>query len=162
MHMYPALKERDSGDRLAAGIPHFQLDFHSFRDMNKILCLNPSPFAGRSRFACYLAVYFPEVAQRIDEEDFGVLHLEVGVLKRASAGAIANGEWDALAGHYAFAGALAEHGGEELRRALEISYLGSLFYGESSCNHAKARTLLPRPLAHALERVERHYEDLVG
>lgn len=147
---------------MAAGIPRLQLDYHSFRDMSKILCFKPSPFAGRSRFACYLAIYFPEIAQRIDEEDFGVLNLEVGVLKLASDGAIANGRWDALAGHYAFVEALAEHGGEELRRALEISYLGSLFYGESSCNHAKARSLLPRPLAHALERIERHYEDMVG
>lgn len=142
-----------------AGIPRLQLDYHSFRNMNKILCMTPSPFAGRSRFACFLGVHFPETAQRIDEDDFGVLHLEVGVLKLASREAIANADWDTLRAHYAFIVALVDHGGDELRGALEVSYLGSLFYGESAAGYAKARTLLPPPLAHALARVETHYDD---
>jgi hypothetical protein len=153
-------KGAEGKDVAAAGMPRFQLDFCSFRDMSKILCVEPSPFAGRSRFACYLAVYFPEIATRIDEEDFGVLHLEVGVLKLASRDAIAAGEWEALAAHFAFVSALFEHCGEELRQALGISYLGNLFYGEGSRNHARGRTLLPRALAHVLEQVERHYEDM--
>jgi hypothetical protein len=147
-------------DEASAGIPRFQLDYHSFRDMNKILCVKPSPFAGRSRFACYLGVYFPEIATRIDEDDFGILHLEVGALKLASRDAIVKGDWEALGAHYAFVVALFEHGGEELRGALNVSYLGSLFYGESAHDYAKARMLLPRGLACALEEVERHYEDM--
>ncbi len=146
--------------RAIAGIPRLQLDYHSFRDVNKILCIKPSPFAGKSRFACYLGVYFPETAKRIDEDDFGVLHLEVGVLKLASREAIEQGDWNTLAEHYAFVAALIEHCGDELCSALQVSYLGSLLYGEFEWNYAKARTLLPRRLAHVLEQVERHYEDL--
>ncbi|HSM97710.1 MAG TPA: hypothetical protein VLS47_01740 [Gallionella sp.] len=153
-------KETELAGESMGSIPRFELDYHSFRSMNKILCIKPSPFIGKSRFACYLGIYFPETAKRIDEDDFGVLHLEVGVLKLASREAMANGDWDTLAEHYAFVMALIDHGGEEMRDALHVSYLGSLFYGEPARSYARARTLLPRPLAHALERVERHYEDL--
>jgi hypothetical protein len=158
--MRAAMKSTGSMDGAALGVPRLQLDYHSFRDMNKILCIKPSPFAGKSRFACYLGVYFPETARRIDEEDFGVLHLEVGVLKLASREAIEQGDWETLDAHYAFLAALAPHCGEELRRALDISYLGALFYGECGRNFAKARTMLPRTLACALEEIERHYEDM--
>jgi len=47
-----------------------------------------------------------------------------------------------------------------LHDAIGISYLGNLFYDEISINYAKARTLLPRRLAVALEIIERHYEEL--
>lgn len=145
-----------------AAMPRFQVDFHQFRSLHKLLCFKPAPHAVRSRFACYLAVYFPEVAAHLDESDFGILHLEVGVLKAASAQAIASENWSTLSRHFAFTAALLNRGGGELRDALHVSYLGSLFYGETSRNHAQARTLLPRKLAHALERIERHYEDRVG
>jgi hypothetical protein len=36
----------------------------------------------------------------------------------------------------------------------------NLFYGETSINFAKARTLMPKRLANALEIIERHYEEL--
>lgn len=159
--MQAARKYTGSMDDLGAVVPRFQLDYHSFRDMNKILCIKPSPFAGKSRFACYLGVYFPETAKRIDEEDFGILHLEVGVLKLASREAIVKGDWDMLTGHYAFVAALFEDCGDDLRDALSVSYLGALFYGECDHRYAKARTLLPRALVRALERVERHYEEQV-
>ena len=146
----------------ALAIPRFQLDFHSFRDLHKIRCIEPSPTTVKSRFACYLAIYFPEAAALIDESDFGILHLEVGVLKLASRDAIAKGDWDTVSGHFAFVTSLLDNGGGELRNALSVSYLGSLFYGETSHLYAKARALLPRRLSRALESIERHYQDRVG
>ena len=142
-----------------AAIPRFQLDYHAFRDLHKILCCKPARQAVKSRFACYLAVYFPEVAQLIDESDFGILHLEVGVLKTVSRNAILKGDWDAVSRHFAFVASLLDNGGGELRNALSVSYLGSLFYDETTGNYAVARCLMPRRLARALEGIERHYED---
>ncbi len=143
----------------AAVIPRFQLDYHSFRRLHEVLSAKPAGGAVKSRFACFLAIYFPEVAAHIEESDFGILHLEVGVLKVLSRHAIVKGDWDTLARHFAFVMALLESGGGELRNALSVSYLGSLFYGELNGNFAVARCLLPRRLARALESIERHYED---
>ena len=143
-------------------VPRFQLDYHSFRDLHKILCCKPRQGAVQSRFACYLAVYFPELAKQIDESEFGILHLEVGVLKQGSRKAIIDGDWEALTRHFAFVGSLLDNGGQELRNALSVSYLGSLFYGETGRNFAAARCLLPPRLTRALHSIERHYEDLVG
>ena len=41
-----------------------------------------------------------------------------------------------------------------------MSYLVNLFYGETALDYAKARTLMPKRLAAALEIMERHYEEL--
>ena len=62
--------------------------------------------------------------------------------------------------HFAFVDNLLEAAEPELHDAIGISYLGNLFYDEISINYAKARTLLPRRLAVALEIIERHYEEL--
>ncbi len=145
----------------AAVLPRFQLDYHSFCQLHHVLSNTPASGALKSRFACFLAIYFPEVAAQIDESDFGVLHLEVGVLKLMSRHAIAKGDWEALARHFAFVMALLENGGGELRNALSVSYLGGLFHGETTGNFAVARCLLPRRMARALEGIERHYDDRV-
>ncbi len=114
-----------------------------------------------SSLANRLAQRFPEVAARIDESDFGILHLEVGALKLATQDAITAGDWHAVTKYFAFVAGLIEDAGDELRDAINVSYLGNLFYGEMSANYAKARTLLPKPLARALEQIENHFEDLV-
>jgi hypothetical protein len=156
----PALFSTEQYTGKVPAFPRLQLDFNSFRSLNHVLCLKPSPRAGESRFACHLAIYFPEIAERIDENDFGVLHLEVGALKLASREAIINGDWAAVSSHCSFVAALLKNCGEELNDALCISYLGSLFYGETARNFVSARTLLPPSLAIALENIERHYQDL--
>ena len=144
-----------------AGIPRFQLDYNSFCDLQRMVSLKSLPVAGHSRFASHLALHFPEAAARIDENDFGVLHLEVGALKLATRDAIAKCDWNTVAEHFAFVAEMMEGAGAELRDALHVSYLGSLLYGETSLNYAKARSMLPKKLASALEKVERHYEYLV-
>lgn len=158
--MLVADKEFARESDLVANNPRRQPDYLSFRDTGKVLPLDPSQFVGRLGFAWHLAIYFPEIARRIDEDDFGVLNLEVGALRLASEAAIVEGDWDMLARHFAFVAALQTYCGEAVRRALSVSYLGRLFYGECSRNYAKARMLLPPALARALEVVERHYEDL--
>lgn len=149
-------------DGLSAGIPRFQLDYNSFYDLHRVVSIKSLPDAGHSRFASHLAIYFPEAAARIDENDFGVLHLEVGALKLETRDAIAKRDWDTVSEHYAFVSIMMAEGGEELRTALEVSYLGSLFYGEPTLNYAKARSMLPKRLAEILGMVERHYEATVS
>lgn len=159
--MLLADKELARTPETAAGKTGPQFDYRSFRDTGKALPLEPSQFVGRLGFAWHLAIYFPEIAQRIDEEDFGVLNLEVGALRLASESAIVEGDWDILVRHFAFVAALQAYCGDTVRRALDVSYLGRLFYGECSRNYARARVLLPPVLTRALEAVERHYEELV-
>jgi hypothetical protein len=120
----------------------------------------PSPVAGKPRFADYLAVHFPEVAATIDEADFGVLHLEVDALTLATRDAIIRRNWPTVSSHFTFVDDVLETAGTELHDAIGISYLVNLFYGETSPDFAKARTLMPKRLAAALEIMERHYEEL--
>ncbi len=140
--------------------PTFRFDYKSFRNLNRLAAIKPVPVGGNSRFACYLAIHFPEVAMNIDEADFGVLHLEVGELKLATRDAIVRRDWPTVATHFAFVDTMLESADTELHDAIGVSYLGNLFYGETSLNYAKARTLLPRRLGIALEIMERHYEEL--
>ena len=112
------------------------------------------------RFADCLAVHFPDVAATIDEADFGLLHLEVSALKLATRNAILKRDWATLRAHFAFVDSMLEVAGTELHDAIGVSYLGSLFYGETSLSHSRARTLMPKRLAAALEIMERHYDEL--
>ncbi len=143
-------------------VPPFLLNYAAFAYLRRVLSQRPALSAGAlSRFASRLALHFPDIATRIDEDDFGVLHLEIGELKLATRDAILRRDWDRVASHFGFVAMLLEDAGSELCDAIRISYLGNLFYGEMSVNYAKARCLLPRPLAIELEKVERHYEQLI-
>ncbi len=137
----------------AVGQPKSPFDYKTFRDQHK-------PVAGTTPFAAYLAKHFPEVAASIDESDHGEPHLEVGALRLATREAILKRDWDAVARHFAFVDSVLEGADTALHDAIGVSYLVSLFYGETSINYAKARTLLPKRLARALEIMERHYEEL--
>lgn len=144
-----------------SGIPKFRLNYKSFNRLYRSFCLKSQPINGHSRFASHLALYLPEVAERIDYDDFGILHLEVGALKLATRDAIAQGDWYTVGKYFAFVADAMEDAGTELLDALRVSYLANLFYGESSINYAKARSLLPELLSMALVQAERHYEDLL-
>jgi hypothetical protein len=112
------------------------------------------------RFADRLAARFPEVAATIEQSDFGVLNLEVDALKLATRAAILKGDWPTVSAHLAFVDELLQTPDSQLHEAIGISYLTNLFYGETSLDFAKARTLLPKRLAAALNIMERHYEEL--
>lgn len=138
----------------------FLFDYNAYRTLNKLALLRPLRRGTQSAFAAQLAIHFPEVAARVDEDDFGVLHLEVGVLRLATREAIVRRDWITAARHFAFVDSVLEGADTELHDAVGVSYLGNLFYGETTLNYAKARTLLPERLAVALEIMERHYEEL--
>lgn len=137
-----------------------KFDSQAFPHPHKLTFLRPIPASGHTRFANYLALYFPEVMEIMDEVDWGVLHLEVGALKLATRDAIVNRDWATVAMHFAFVDSMLEGAERELHDAIRVSYLGNLFYSEASLNYAKARTLLPPRLFVALKMVERHYETL--
>ncbi len=137
-----------------------RFDYNSFRHLYTLTQLKPVPVAGYSRFAGALAIHFPDVAASIDEADYGVLHLEVGEFKLATLHAIQRRDWPVVRAHFEFVDSLLETADAELHDAIGVSYLGSLFFLETSLNFAKARSLLPRRLAVALEIIERHYEEL--
>lgn len=142
-----------------AFMPRFEVDFNSFSKLHKLA--NSARQRGTtSRFASHLALYFPEVAILIEEGDFGFLHLEIGALKLSSMNAIKHADWYTVRKHFNFIADMAEHVGQELLDAIRVSYLGNLFYDESSPNHFKARSLLPKPLVTLLEEIEHHYDEL--
>ncbi len=143
-------------------IPRFALDYGSFRDLHRLVSDKPVSNGCESRFACRLMLYFPEVAVHIDEDDFGILHLEMGELKLATREAIIRGEWYTVRKHFNFVADLYENAGSELRDAIGVSYLGNLLYGEPSPNYAHAREMLPASLSFVLQSLEQHYESGVA
>jgi hypothetical protein len=129
-------------------------------DSRNVAYLNPLSLEGKSRFSGFLATHFPEVAVNIEEVDQGVLHLEVATLTSASKEAIKNRNWALVTRHFEFVDSVLGNAEIELHDAIGISYLVNLFYNETSIDFAKARTLLPKRLAVALEIMERHYDEL--
>lgn len=139
-----------------------ELDYKPFGDLHKLACMRPARPGGNASFAEYLAIYFPDVAASIDRAEFGILHLEIGALALATRAAIAKHDWKIVSTHFAFVDSVLEAAtGRELHDAVGVSYLGNLFYNETALSYAKARTLMPKRLAKALEIIERHYEELM-
>jgi hypothetical protein len=150
-------------DRFAEpGTPACSINYAAFDAIRRIV--NDKPRVARGACSCFanhLMLHFPEIAERIDEADYGELHLEMGELKLATREAITEGDWRSVCEQFAFVAQLLNDDIAEVNDAISVSYLGALFYGELSPNHAEARCLLPQRLAIALEDVERHYDDLV-
>jgi hypothetical protein len=132
---------------------------NSASNLRGIAFSNPFPATGNSKFTDYLTRHFPAVAASIDT-DCWLLHLEVGAMTLASREAILKGDWPTLCSHFSFIDSVLESADKELHDAIGVSYLVNLFYDETSLHYAKARTLMPKRLAAALEIMERHYEEL--
>jgi len=135
------------------------VNFNSFYGPHSPSFLKPLSVTGNARFTDYLKIHFPEVEACIDI-DYGMLHFEVGAMTLASREAILKHDWSTLCSHFIFIDGVLETADTELHDAIGVSYLVNLFYGETAFNYAKARTLMPRRLATALEIMERHYEEL--
>ena len=146
------------GNRIS-GKPESQVNVNSFRDLHKFAFLNPFPANDNSRLTEYLSKHFPELAASINT-DRRELHLEVGAMALASREAILRQDWSTLHLHFSFIDNVLEKAVTELHDAIGMSYLVNIFYGETSLDYAKARTLMPKRLAAALEIMERHYEEL--
>jgi hypothetical protein len=142
------------------GQPHSRFDYRSFIDQYQPVSSNTLCTPGTACFAAYLAQHFPEVVAKVNATGLGVLHIEVGALKLSTRDAILNRDWTTVSSHFAFIDNVLESADIELHDAIGVSYLVNLFYGETSINYAKARTLMPKRLAAALEIIERHYDEL--
>jgi hypothetical protein len=118
------------------------------------------PVVGIPRFSDFLASHFPEVAATIDRADFGVVDIEVGALKLATREAIMKSDWATVSAHFALVNNVLESADATFHDVIGSGYLINLFYDKTSLNYAKARMLMPKRLATALEIIERHYEEL--
>lgn len=113
---------------------------------------------GRTDFIYQLMSEFPEIAARIDESDFDILPLEIGVMTLATKEAINRFSLYTVSMHFAFMDKLFACANKELKDAIQIAYVENLLFGETSPAHAAARCLLPRSLGIALKQSESHFK----
>jgi len=139
----------------------FKLNFRLFAAMRQVLRRRshaiPVTIMTRADFIHHVTLHMPEVASRIEEDDFGVLHLEMGAMKLATREAIVRYEFHTVRRHFTFIAYLFDHADAPLRDAIVVSYLGSLFIGDATSQYVNARGLLPANLASALKKLELRY-----
>lgn len=114
----------------------------------------PVAIMGREDFVHHVAMHLPDVSARIEEDDFGILQLEMGAMKLATRDAIERYELHTVRRHFAFIAYLYEHANDELYGAILVSYLEPLFIEAGTPEYEHARSLLPHNLAEALQRAE--------
>lgn len=132
--------------------------FTNFAALNAAGRRRASPAAislmGRADFLRHVALHLPDVAARIDEDDFGILHLEIGAMRLATRDALGRHELHAVRRHFAFVACLYEYANNELHDAIMVSYLEPLFLEGCPPESEYARRLLPASLSEALRRAE--------
>lgn len=134
--------------------PH-ALDFKTFCSLRRMVAHQRKKWAvGSADFMQLLTLHLPEVAEHVDESDFGYIHLEVGVLKLATRTAIECRDASALLRHFILVSDLLGRGEAELRDALRISYLEALFLGEAGPEFLAARSMLPDMMEKLLRESE--------
>jgi len=139
------------GDLMSA--THFPVDFRAYSSMRL-------SSHGRTDFIYQLTLHFPEVAARIDESDFGILPLEIGVMTVATKEAIKHFSLYTVSRHFSFIDRLFDGADTELRNGIQIAYLENLLLGETSPAHLAARCLLPESLKAALRQSESHFKQI--
>ncbi|HKB61222.1 MAG TPA: hypothetical protein VKC56_14395 [Gallionellaceae bacterium] len=112
------------------------------------------PLMVRADFLQHVVLQLPDVAARIDEDDFGVLHLEMGAMKLATLDAVRRHDLHVVRRHFAFISYLYEYANNELHDAIMVSYLEALFVDDCPPVCERVRSLLPASLAEALRRAE--------
>ncbi len=139
----------------------FRFNFGLFSSMRQAMhsrrAAIPITVMGRADFIHHVILHFPEVSSRIEEDDFGILHLEIGAMKLATREAILGYEFHTVRRHYSFISYLFEHADKELQDAIRVSYLEMLFIGEETPEYEHARGLLPKNLAEVLKKLELRY-----
>ncbi len=120
----------------------------------------PITIMTRADFLHHITLHMPEVAMRIEEEDFGILHLEMGAMRLATQDAIAGYEFHTVRRHLSYIGYLFEHADRELCNAILVSYLEGLFLGNTLPDYLNARSMLPANLEQALKNAERRFATL--
>lgn len=136
-------------------IHHSLSDFRMFSALRRMLTQSQAkPLMKRIDFMHQITLYLPEVAALIEENHFGTLRLEVGVLKQATRLALQRLDFTRVRRHLSLLANLFEHADDELREAIQVCYLEALFLGETSAAHLEARSLLSKPMEEALRRSE--------
>jgi len=139
----------------------FRFNFSVFSAMRQAMqvrrAVMPITIMGRADFIHHVTLHLPEVSARIEEDDFGILHLEMGAMKLATREAILRYEFHTVRRHFAFIAYLFEHADHELHDAIRVSYLECLFIGEETPEYENACSLLPKNLAEALKKLELRY-----
>lgn len=134
-------------------------DFKTFASLRRMVSHQQSkPLLKRTDFLKQITLYLPDVAARIEENDFGVLHLEVGAMKLATKDAIANRDFASVHKHLVLIAEFFERADAELYDAIRISFLEGLFLGETSSSYTEARKLLSRAMENVLRQSELQLE----
>ncbi|MBI5890413.1 MAG: hypothetical protein HZB47_07020 [Nitrosomonadales bacterium] len=135
------------------------LDFKSFASLRRMVSHQQSkPLIKRADFMKMVTLYLPEVSARIEECDFGVVHLEMGAMKLATKDAFARCDFATVRKHLLLIADLFDRADAELYDAIRISYLEAIFLGETSAAHIAARGMLSRSMENALRQAELRLE----
>jgi hypothetical protein len=131
------------------------LDFRTFVSLRHMASRQQEKrLLRRADFLHQLTLYLPEVASRIEDSDFGIVHLEVGAMKMCTREAILRHDFATARRHFFLIADLMERADAELSAAIRISYLEALFLKETASVYAQARAMLPRPMENALRQSE--------
>jgi len=135
------------------------LDFKTFASLRRMVSHQQSkPLIKRADFMKLVTLYLPEVAARIEESDFGVVHLEIGAMKMATKEAFARNDFSTVRKHLFLIADLFDRADAELYDAIRISYLEAIFLGETSAAHIVARGMLSKPMENVLRQAELRME----
>jgi hypothetical protein len=137
------------------------LDFKTFASLRRMVSHQQGkPLVKRADFMKQITLFLPEVAARIEESDFGILHLEMGAMKLATQDAIANRDFAKVRRYLFLIAELFDRADAELYDAIRISYLEGLFLDEYSNAYQEARSMLSRPMENVLRQAELRLEKL--
>jgi hypothetical protein len=135
------------------------LDFKTFASLRRMVSHQQSkPLIKRTDFMKLVTLYLPEVAARIEESDFGIVHLEIGAMKLATKEAFARSDFATVRKHLLLVADLFDRADAELYEAIRISYLEALFLGDTSAAHIVARGMLSNAMENALRQAELRLE----
>ncbi|HAF44595.1 MAG: hypothetical protein A2100_04560 [Sideroxydans sp. GWF2_59_14] len=131
------------------------LDFKTFSSLRRMVTHQHSkPLLKRTDFMKQVTLYLPEVAARIEESDFGIVHLEVGAMRLATREAIIARDFATVRKHLFLITDLFDRADNELYEAIRISWLDALFLEEYSSAFMEARSMLSKPMENVLRQTE--------
>ncbi len=154
----PARTQSHRNPAMTEGHAHpfeHMLDFRTFISLRHMVSRQQEKrLLRRTDFLHQLMLYLPEVASRIEDTDFGIVHLEVGAMKTCTQEAILRHDFATARRHFFLVADLLDRADAELSAAIRISYLETLFLDETASVYAQARTMLPRPMENSLRQAE--------
>ncbi len=114
-------------------------------------------------FRRLLLKHFPQVGEEIAGDE-GLVHLEMGALRRIADKAIAAGDFESLRDAYEFVGDLARHSSEldpNVLNAIHVSFLEHLDF-ENKQHGTKAKKMLPGVLLQMYEAQWAHNRQVIN